>query len=924
MKRYERGAEWRRWDLHIHTPETNKNPQFEGETNEAKWTRYVKDINEYPSTIAVIGITDYFSVENYFKFKARWEAGDLAESGIECVIPNVELRLSPVTGGGQALNLHCLFDPVIDHEIERRFLAKLKFKDGEKVYDATRASLVALGRAYKGEDYQELGAYIEGVNQFVVSHDSLYTLFEEDMDLRKQCLIVVANGNDGASGVRRHSDFLTNEQSTSLDTLVTSLYKKADAVFSSSITDRNYFLGKKDERHSPAIILEKHKSLMPCLHGCDAHDSNKIFEPTNKRYCWIKADPNFNGLRQVIYEPETRVHIGELCPESPAPRQQIEEVLIHHDDMVNTRIKFNPQLTCIIGGRSTGKSALLAGIAKKLLPAEKAKPNNDRYNDFIAKLADGMSVRWADGVENNEREIEFFYQGYMEQYSRSPKKFDDLVQGIVTTGLDRDPVATFRNFKSVNSAEILEKLKELELLRKKTKEKLAERKTIGDIAGIDKEIERLITRRDAARASQSMSEEEYGKYQELSGELRKIAQREEVIERDQVRLGTLGSPAVRSPDVIDFSEPTRTTLGKAIADAEVEVNRIWAEALAKVRAESAKETAAITERRNDIGANPLHVQGKRMTEENAELERIEKALAVQQDAKLQFNQVTAEMIEITARESLLRREILDLNYKFYDEAKRLSAELTTSLSGGSLRIEAYPRLLLKKYNEDLDYGINLKSQERKDLAVFEPSTATEEADYKAEIREKFDRVLKNEIVLKNQQSAFSFLRKIIGECYVKISYHVRYEGDEYAMMSEGKQAFVVLRLLLDYSDKKCPILIDQPEDDLDNRAIYTDLVSYLKKTKLERQVIVVTHNPNIVVGTDAELVIVANQHGINAPNQNSKKFAYLPGSIEHTKELDFKTPTALQRQGIKEHICEVLEGGVEAFKTREKRYRLHS
>ena len=139
-------------------------------------------------------------------------------------------------------------------------------------------------------------------------------------------------------------------------------------------------------------------------------------------------------------------------------------------------------------------------------------------------------------------------------------------------------------------------------------------------------------------------------------------------------------------------------------------------------------------------------------------------------------------------------------------------------------------------------------------------------------------------------------------------------------MSEGKQAFVVLKLLLEFSDKKCPILIDQPEDSLDNRAIYNELVEYIKKKKTERQIILVTHNSNVVVSADAENVIVANQEGNDSHNRDGMRFQYINGALESTIPNNKSEKIILFSQGIREHVCEILEGGRDAFEKREQKY----
>lgn len=86
------------------------------------------------------------------------------------------------------------------------------------------------------------------------------------------------------------------------------------------------------------------------------------------------------------------------------------------------------------------------------------------------------------------------------------------------------------------------------------------------------------------------------------------------------------------------------------------------------------------------------------------------------------------------------------------------------------------------------------------------------------------------------------------------------------------------------AESACPILIDQPEDDLDNRSIYVELVNFIKEKKNERQIIIVTHNANIVIGADSEEIIIANQQGANTPNETFR-FEYRSGSIENNEKV---------------------------------------
>ena len=136
------------------------------------------------------------------------------------------------------------------------------------------------------------------------------------------------------------------------------------------------------------------------------------------------------------------------------------------------------------------------------------------------------------------------------------------------------------------------------------------------------------------------------------------------------------------------------------------------------------------------------------------------------------------------------------------------------------------------------------------------------------------------------------------------------------------RGLVLTQLILHISSATHPILIDQPEDNLDNRTISNELRKFVKAKKLVRQMIVVTHDANLVVLTDAETVIVSNQAGQQAERENAEyRFEYVTGALEHSfPQLEDQAPGVLYSCGIREHVCDILEGGEEAFRKREQRY----
>jgi len=119
-----------------------------------------------------------------------------------------------------------------------------------------------------------------------------------------------------------------------------------------------------------------------------------------------------------------------------------------------------------------------------------------------------------------------------------------------------------------------------------------------------------------------------------------------------------------------------------------------------------------------------------------------------------------------------------------------------------------------------------------------------------------------------------------------------------AHLSLGQQQSILLAILLQ-SNSTNPLLIDQPEDNLDSEFIYKTIVDNLRKIKEKRQIIIVTHNPNIAVLGDAELIIPLKSTSVKTHITDR-------GSIDRTE--------------IRGLCCDILEGGKQAFISRQKLY----
>jgi energy-coupling factor transporter ATP-binding protein EcfA2 len=152
-----------------------------------------------------------------------------------------------------------------------------------------------------------------------------------------------------------------------------------------------------------------------------------------------------------------------------------------------------------------------------------------------------------------------------------------------------------------------------------------------------------------------------------------------------------------------------------------------------------------------------------------------------------------------------------------------------------------------------------------------------------------------------------FAHWLFGTDHITVRYEISYDGVDIRKLSPGTRGIVLLLLYLalDDSDDR-PLIIDQPEENLDPKSVFDELVALFVAAKAKRQVIMVTHNANLVINTDADQIIVASAGP--HPSGGLPPITYVSGGLESAE--------------IRKAVCDILEGGEAAFRERARRLRV--
>lgn len=922
MKRYPGGSEWRKWDLHVHLPGTKLSDGYTKNGGKRDWDRFADAIEN--SDVAVIGITDYFSAKDNFDFirhfKSRFPKSE------KLLLPNVEFRLNEtVNDAGELVHFHVLFRDDVDETKVAEFLGALKTQvtvEGGKKLNCANLSTAAhyKSASISRDDLRE--AFVHAFGPKTAETDRL--------------IYLAPANNDGVRAMKGNARKAA---------LADEIDKTAHAFFGGS-SNRDYFLEKsRYEGGKPKAPVK------PVFSGCDAHNFDDLdawlgkdvdIKGTRQEITWIKADPTFEGLQQTLIEPAERVAIRATRPDVKDDYKVIRAIQFTGSKDFPAEIVLNSNLNAIIGSRSSGKSALLAHIAHAIDPdytvQQQVMATHQKETEvgpaagktWKSVAGTTCQIEWADPKATSGSVI-YVPQNWLYEISENAVEVTAKIQ----PALEMNYPAFFREHQRLlgvaNTANVaigrmvdrwFELSGEIEQLE-------ADIRKVGDKAAIEKSRDGLKAEIDRVRKEYALSEADLKKYQEVVSSIAAKTTRIGEIDGDKADLdpyvtGPLAdkfSPAPGALQVVIDTTPNLDDLPEALKkEFETAISKAEKALLAQLETSTVKYRQLIEAERVTLESDrtKLEIDNKVL------IEKHEANKALDSLVKRHKDQVDA-LASILALEKKRDERLADLATCETKIAEQLA---TRDAAFGCLNtnFDTEDRAL-----DDLTFGLETAISREQFASLSEPLRKNELGTYvvkdaEGELVVDIDKAKADphgflaEIRLGTQKLNQGYDKVETSKNILQASPDVRFTaeleddvigGFEKSTMTPGKQALFALTLILNEAQDSWPLLIDQPEDDLDSRSIYAAIVPYLSRRKRERQIILVTHNANLVVGADAEEVIVANRHGDDSKNRDKRRFDYMTGSLEHSATA--KSVYALEMMGIRQHACEILDGGEEAF-----------
>ncbi len=1013
---FPRGSEWRKWDLHVHTPASIVH-QYSGAD---PWPAFLDDLEALPSEFKVLGINDYIFLDGYKRvLEEKKKNGRL--KNIDLLLPVIELRLDKFGGSPSKLskvNHHIIFSDEVDADvIEQHFLNALthsyqvspQYEQAAKKWTAlpTRKAIEDLGKliieTVPTEQQKRFGPpLVEGFNNLCFSLDKIREALGSHYFEKK---FVTAVGKTEWADIKWADQSIAEKKN---------IINGSDLVFISSESPDQWANAKKS-----LIEAGVNQRLLDCS---DAHSYSTSQEKDRIGNCftWIKADPTFAGLQQILNEPEGRVFVGALPPKLERVRadktRYIRKVSIKkkpgaslREIWFNNEIPLNPGLVAIIGNKGKGKSALadtmgLLGSTRQYRAFSFLSPNSFRNpRDNKARFFEA-TLTWESGTPNHAsldspvdetqpELVKYIPQNFLEIICNeiagaSETNFDKELKKVIFSHVaepDRlgkaslDELIAFRTEETGSRIAVLrselhainQRIALLEeqstpahrraienrlQLKRNEVEALTNTKPPDVLQPADdparkKEVQEISTkvsdileerkRLDVAIQTAKFQQAEYAlqsaslekALSKITGFRQQVTTFLQELETDCKKIG------IKPADVVNVTvnEAPLLSKGREISELRAAAASVLDQgnpaSAASRRAEAAKVLTSLQEQLDEPNKQyqaylrTLEDWEKRLQEligdEGAvgTLKFLDKQLADLDDVPNQITHAGELRIE---KAKAIHQEITRLA----DTYRTLYAPVQSFIAGNPIARERFQlnfevAMVIDGFeNTFSDFinhgvagtfcGVDEGSRVVRDIVRrHELDSEHGAVAFLNDVVESLQRDKRTEAApvvdvasqLRKGQSVAALYDYIFSLGYLRPRYRLRMGEKELSQLSPGERGTLLLVFYLLIDKEQIPLIIDQPEENLDNQTVFELLVPCIKETKERRQVIIVTHNPNLAVVCDAEQVVCAS-----LDKAHNCEMQYLTGAIENPL--------------INKAIVDILEGTRPAFDNRDSKYEV--
>jgi energy-coupling factor transporter ATP-binding protein EcfA2 len=978
-----RGSIWRRWDPHIHTPGTILSDGFRGAN---AWEEYLTAIEQATPTVQALGVTDYWTLDRYTEVLAHKESGRLPGVTLIFANVELRMAVETASRAPINAHLLISPEDPEHVARARSFLAKLTFDAYGESFRCTREELIRLGRAHKTNTQSDEQALRVGANQFKVSGSNLSDALKDSSWARENILVaVVAGTNDGTAGLQKDSSLaaLRIEMERMADAIFSANPSDREFWLGQGKVSKQEIIKRYDalkpclhgsDAHGVDRVCAPDGERLMWIKGDATFESLRqaCIEPELRAY--IGADPADGAL------PYKVINTIELtgAPWCKTPRIELNPGLI---GIIGARGSGKTALADLIAtgahspaSRENERSFLHR--ASDLLTDLQIKLT---WGDGTVTTG-GLSPPREEG---NEPRVQYLSQQFVERLCSSEGGInDELLSEIERVIFDehsaearagastftelRDMRATRSRLAQRRSREALETILEriAEQRRKQAELPALKTRRTADAKTIDDDKKARVALLGSGGESRTKRLDEI--LRAIDAKLKQLdaaSRRKQAVDqlrdhvadvRDRRTQNELADLQRRYSDTGLRAEDWAAFKQVFAGDVDAIIDRVDKETrgrLSQLKGEPVEESrsnepyvagdadlANVSQTALTKEAERLRAQigidkrkAEQLTALDRKIARAESSLTYLDEQIGDAEKAKARIAELTAQRKQEYGKVFDALLDEESQLKSLYAPLAKKLGDatgtlGKLTFVIRRDVDLQRWasagEELLDLrttgpfrGQGALAEAARDelLEAWKTGSSTEVARAMAKFRKRHDEHFLEHALVRREDGArywqwgANIARWLDDTSHVSIRYGISYDGVDIEQLSPGTRGIVLLLVYLsvDQSDDR-PLIIDQPEENLDPKSIFDELVQRFREVELRRQVIIVTHNANLVVNTDADQIIVASA-GSHPPGK-LPEIGYEAGGLENPK--------------IRRSVCEILEGGEQAFRDRARRLRV--